>query len=810
MDDGVKELFLWLHSAQTEREVTSVVGSFDGHAQEFTWHPLGGNASNYGVVENQQSSPIAALIEKIINSIDAILMRKCLEAGIDPRSPDAPKSMEQAVKQFFQLDVESWHLGPSRQKQAEDIQIHASGPRMDTSLLIYDNGEGQHPDDFEDTFLSLLRGNKNDIPFVQGKYNMGGTGAIVFCGKRRYQLVASRRYTGDGDFGFTLVREHPLAEEEAKTKKNTWYEYLKIDGQIPRFPIESMDLGLKGRPFTTGTLIKLFSYDLPSGARSVISRDLNQSINEFLFEPALPVYTIDRAERYPRDRNLARELFGLKRRIEADDSKYIEESFSHEFESAKIGRMKVTCYVFRSKVDGRTVKETRETLQREFFKNNMSVLFSLNGQVHGHYTSEFITRALKLPLLKSHLLIHVDCIHMKYTFRKELFMASRDRLKDSTETRELRNCLTTLFSKGRLREIYKKRKDSLSLESGDTSELLKSFTKSIPLNSDLLRLLQNTFKIDIPKDANEGQKPKKKPKDNKDKAPFKPQRFPSFFNLVGSGTEEKPAAKVPLGSIRSIKFLTDVEDQYFDRTHEPGDLQVSLLSYKPNETTGGNAPGEPKQLSDLLNITKSSPEEGKIRISMAPTAEIKVDDLIQMKAVLYGPGEQFEERFWVKIVNEDKTPEKKQRDEEIKPESLGLPQYYLVYREPHDKHLTWELFEKQTGADMEFSTIMHPFVEGDKLDSIFINMDSRVLKGYKGHIKTISEEQIELAEKKYISSVYFHTLFLFTIAKNRNYSVRQDEKDVEVEDFLKDVFSSYYSEFLLNFGTEQLMATLEL
>jgi len=807
----MRKLFEKLIGAGTESEVEEILSTASFLQLRGSWYPLGGNDSNYGVVENQQSSPIAALIEKIINSIDAILMRKAAEAGLDPRSPDAPPSMEDAVKRFFAEDVETWHLGPFRQKQAEDIQIHADGPRMDTSLLIYDNGEGQHPDDFENTFLSLLHGNKNDIPFVQGKYNMGGTGAIVFCGKRGYQLIASRKWTADGDFGFTLVREHPLTDEEAKTKKNTWYEFLKIDGRIPRFPIEALDLGLRGRLFTTGSLVKLYSYDLPSGARSVISRDLNQSINEFLFEPALPVYTIDKAERYPKDKALARELFGLKRRVEADDSKYIEESFSQESVSADIGRMKVTCYVFHSKVDGRTVKETRETIQREFFKNNMAVLFSLNGQVHGHYTSEFITRSLKFPLLKNHLLIHVDCTHMRYAFRKELFMASRDRLKDSAETRQLRHLLTTLLSKGRLKEIYKRRRDFMSLESGDTAELLKSFTKSIPLNSDLLRLLQNTFKIDIPTDKKKGEKPKKKTKDKEEKTPFKPQRFPSFFRLVGSGTEEKPAAKVPLGGLRSVKFATDVEDQYFDRTHEPGDLQISLLSYKPNETTGGNAAGEPKQLSDLMNVTKSSPDQGTIRIAMAPTREVMVDDLVQMKAVLHGPGESFEERFWVKIAEKDKKPEKKQRDEEIKPESLGLPQYFLVWKEPHDGHYTWNSFAEKTSADeMDFSTIMHPLVTGEKLEAIFINMDSRVLKGHKGRIKAISHEQIEVAEKKYISSVYFHTLFLFTIAKNRNYTVRQAENDVDIGDFLKDVFASHYSEFLLNFGTEQLMATLDL
>ena len=199
-------------------------------------------------------------------------------------------------------------------RQAEDIQIIAHGPRKDTSLVIYDNGEGQQPDNFGNTLLSLLRGNKNDIPFVQGKYNMGGSGAIVFCGKKRYQLVASKRFDG-GYFGFTIVRKHPLSRSEASKYKNTWYEYFTVGNQIPRFDIEDLDLGLRGKQFRTGTLLKLYSYQLPLGSRSVISRDLNQSINEYLFEPALPIFTIDNNKRYPRDVNPERSFVRTKKAI---------------------------------------------------------------------------------------------------------------------------------------------------------------------------------------------------------------------------------------------------------------------------------------------------------------------------------------------------------------------------------------------------------------------------------------------------------------------------------------------------------------
>ena len=140
-------------------------------------------------------------------------MKKCLEADIDPKSSQAPQSMDAARTSFFP-DHRDWDLAGPRNQQAESIQILADGPKRNTSLIIYDDGEGQHPEQFEDTFLSLLRGNKNEIRFVQGKYNMGGSGAIVFCGKKRYQLIGSKRYNNTGKFGFTLIREHPLSKAE--------------------------------------------------------------------------------------------------------------------------------------------------------------------------------------------------------------------------------------------------------------------------------------------------------------------------------------------------------------------------------------------------------------------------------------------------------------------------------------------------------------------------------------------------------------------------------------------------------------------
>ena len=365
MNLNSEKLFKSIYFAKDEDELQKFI---DNNSQIFkneNWKPLGGNFSNYGVVKNQQSNPIAALIEKTTNSIDALLTKKCWEKGDDPKSPQAPKSMEEAIKVFY--PNHNWDIPSFRKQQAEEIQIIADGkgPRKQknhpTSVIIYDNGEGQHPEDFENTFLSLLRGNKNQVHFVQGKYNMGGSGAIVFCGKKRYQLIASKRFDNTGDFGFTIIREHP--KTEADQSKETWYEYLLTDGEIPSFPINSLDLGLENRLFTTGTIIKMYSYQFPKGY-SGFAQDLNQSINEFLYNPALPMLTKDTKERYPKNKVLINDLFGLKRRLEKENDLYLSDNFSENYEDELFGKMKVSCFVFKTKVRDYDLKKTKEEIQR--------------------------------------------------------------------------------------------------------------------------------------------------------------------------------------------------------------------------------------------------------------------------------------------------------------------------------------------------------------------------------------------------------------------------------------------------------------
>lgn len=810
---GSQSLFSQLFLAKDEEELNGVIEEHPQIFKQENWKPLGGNYSNYGVVKNQQSNPIAAIIEKVTNSIDAILTKKCIEAGIDPKSEFAPQSMEEAIEKFF--PNHNWDLQTFRRIQAEEIQIIAdgNGPKTvknyPTSVIVYDNGEGQRPENFESSFLSLLRGNKNDIQFVQGKYNMGGSGAIVFCGKKRYQLIGSKRFDGGG-FGFTLVREHPKTEQDHA--KETWYEYFVINNTIPSFSITEMDLGLENRKFNTGTVIKLYSYQFPKGY-SAFSQDLNQSINEHLYSPALPILTKDIYLRYPNNKVLVTDLYGLRRRLQKEELEYLEDKFSLDFKDELFGKMKVSCFVFKTKVKDYDLKKTKDIVQERYFRNGMAVLFSLNGQVHGHYTSEFITRSLKFNLLKNHLLIHVDCTDMKYDFRKELFMASRDRLKEGEETQQLRWYLASELSRsdGRLAEIEKKRKQAVEIDtSASTQKLLKDFTKNMPFVSELMKLLSQTFKLDLKKDIPTKEKKEKKDhrSDEQQEVAFQPKRFPTFFRLNANNNGHTEVAKIPLNGDKIIRFQTDAENDYFDRIEESGELRIALLNVNDNQANSGDKPGEPKEITDLFNIVSSSPQNGLIKLNFNPKKTLNVGDSVKVKVTLTAPADDFEEIFWVKVADDNKPKEKAPKQEDSN-EPIGLPPLIFAYQNKDEKGadaVSWEDVEQATSMQMDYKTVMVPEAEGNNLKRIFVNMESSVLMNFKSKYKNPNQEQIEIANRKYYTSVYFHTLFLYTITKNRGYEIsqkqegRSEPEPIDVGTYLKDVFDNYYSTFILNFG----------
>ena len=110
------------------------------------------------------------------------------------------------------------------------------------------------------TFLSLSARNKSDIPFVQGKYNMGSSGVLAYCGTKWFKLIVSRRFDSTGPWGWTIIRRRPAEGVPIA-------EYFHINGIIPSFQTDSLYPLCKndgnqydGVMLKTGTVVKLYDF----------------------------------------------------------------------------------------------------------------------------------------------------------------------------------------------------------------------------------------------------------------------------------------------------------------------------------------------------------------------------------------------------------------------------------------------------------------------------------------------------------------------------------------------------------------------
>lgn len=104
--------------------------------------------------------------------------------------------MAEAVNLLFKVKGGRLENLLPRERTALAGRIHfaATGSKREPCYLVVDSGEGPTPASFENTFLSLTKRNKDDIPFVQGRFNCGGTRVLPFCGEHKYQLIVSRRH----------------------------------------------------------------------------------------------------------------------------------------------------------------------------------------------------------------------------------------------------------------------------------------------------------------------------------------------------------------------------------------------------------------------------------------------------------------------------------------------------------------------------------------------------------------------------------------------------------------------------------------
>jgi len=303
----LKDLCLALVQCETEDEVIELLKQEKYWDRPENWQLFGSDENNYSIIGNQQSKPEAAIVEKIINSVDAMLMGECFSRDIKPESNEAPQSIREALIEYFKItDGKLTNISPKeRSKLSENIGFVATGQKTNPNYAIFDKGEGQSPARLHDTILSIRKSNKLRIPFVQGKFNMGGTGVFRFCGEKNIQLVISKRHPGIAEhesdpmkdfWGFTIIRR----DDPKDGARSSNYKYLAPSNHILFFPADELPIlpsdypVAYGKPMQWGTYIKFFEYKIGPGLRTNILFDLYNKLSVLMPHIALPVKLYER------------------------------------------------------------------------------------------------------------------------------------------------------------------------------------------------------------------------------------------------------------------------------------------------------------------------------------------------------------------------------------------------------------------------------------------------------------------------------------------------------------------------------------
>ena len=617
-----KEVCLRLLQCESEREVDAVIESVPELTDPQNWHPIDRRVTNFNVVTNQASTGSKALTELCTNMVDAVLMKHAHLKGIDPTGPKAPKSVIEGVRDLVGLKgARSGILAqvddPKYLQQFAEKNLVigvTGGTRQDQSLCFtfVDNGEGQHPSAFEDTFLSLSKGNKSNIPFVQGKYNMGSSGVLTYCGRRWYKLIVSRRYDASEEWGWTLVRRRPADGMPVA-------EYFKLGGEIPSFSAREIHpLSLQSGEadhkvhLTTGTIVKLYDYNMESTASF---RQIRESLNENLVSTILPIRLMD--YRYPPDlkrggrraqavdeRPVNGMEFLLLRRDgdqetenEAEiggDRSAIERSIGN-IDHPDLGHISVRAIVLGRKLPAWLSAP----------RNTSRVFHAVNGQVQFKGNRAYLSQTCKLPGLKDRIVVIVDASELSEAAHNDVWKGDRENIRRTKIGQLYADEVTGLI---RTSEYLKELQHRLARE--ETERLSEEsqiglFQSLVDTDPSIAQLLSIGALVTLPGYIGRSEEPDDD---------WQGKYSPTFLKLIGRTIREE-GAEVEIGDRRRIAFETDVVNGYFERHENRGRVFTNSLD------------GRFSYRSTLRN--------GRLSITFTPQADrVKVGDAISFSVSL--------------------------------------------------------------------------------------------------------------------------------------------------------------------------------
>ena len=431
-----------------------------------------------------------------MNCGDSALILNCKKKGIEIQGKNAPQNVKIAIEELLGAKDGRWinALTSEKTSLAEKycnlVATGETGKNSNPTFTIIDNCEGQHPSDFQQTFMSLTQKNKVGIKFVQGKFGMGSYGAVNFCTKFGLQLIISKKNPkllegkSSNDWGFTVVRK---IEPTVEHRSSQW-QYLVFDNAVPSFQKDNLKLypgtypDPYGGDFKYGSFIKLYNYDIGASLRTNITLDLYNRINTLL----VPIRFHERRKFSAHSYETT--LDGLETRLERDRSGILEKGFPSEFifniENQKfIGNI----YAFKK------FSDDEKTSRVDTNKYGNGILFTINGQSNGTLPTRFFsTGKLKYENISKNLLVVIDCSNVEPKYIEKIFQNNRERIYDNSFTKKIKDSISEeLGAHEGLKKFQNNWRSNEIQEIADnekTRELFeKLISKSPNLNSYLLK-----------------------------------------------------------------------------------------------------------------------------------------------------------------------------------------------------------------------------------------------------------------------------------------------------------------------------------
>jgi hypothetical protein len=559
-----------LLSAENETAVLAALNKRGLLTDNRHWKYLGNMPNNQSIVQNQQSTPAAALVEKYTNGADAILLRHCKAQGIDPRGANAPRNMAKAVQQFFG-DLADKEQHEIRQIAEENLVLYGTGSKQRPSLSLYDAGEGQLAEDFPKTFCSLIYGSndgsyKGAIPFVQGRFNMGGTGVLPFCSeKRKLQLIVSRvpdevATRSDHQWAYTLFCFFDSKQDPS------WKYLVGPDGQVltagndplrllPKLGAKSGEVCLpRERAVASGTLIKMYDYQAP---KSNICGELFKKVEEYLLRPALPMRIIECRPEYAAKVMRVNVFDRLGRVGKNKLEPGFEDGASIQIKLSTNETIPADVRVFKHITGTDSDEDQPQTGLRAL----------INGQSHAKRDAQFFrTKAVDKEHIAGSILVTLDCSELGQSSRNNLFMFNRETFRETPLLQELlRKLQAELRDHEGLKRLNLKRYEQKIEDAVDDEEGISALEELLSTDPSLADLFGSIVAGKAAaKTATDGTGGKM----IGERQPFIGKEFPTFFKRAdGSAIVE---VDLPRGSATRVSFQTDVKNNYFIRRKHRG------------------------------------------------------------------------------------------------------------------------------------------------------------------------------------------------------------------------------------------------